>query len=200
MTQATSGYLSGGYPDPSPVPTLTQLMVAFNELYRLPVLDKPGIPFEFLQDGMAVSDRIENFQITLLDEVSEGDEISELVRPLNAETLSPEEAQLDVLVQLADWLGDICVYCMSEAAKFGIPLEDVIRVIMESNMSKLQLDGTAKYDDRGKVQKGPNYWAPEPRIRVLLAERIRERREWEQRNQLVFPAIESESGNNEPSN
>lgn len=190
MTQATSGYLSSGYPEFSPVPTLTQLMVAFNELYRLPVLDKPGIPFEFLHNGMAVSDRIENFQLTLLDEVDEGDEIAELVKPLNDGTLAQEEAQLDVLVQLADWLGDICVYCMSEAVKFGIPLEDVIRVIMESNMSKLQLDGTAKYDDRGKVQKGPNYWAPEPRIRVLLADRIRDQRELEQRNQLTFPSID----------
>lgn len=190
MTQAQSGFLSGNYPQHSEIQTLTQLMVTFNELYRLPVMDKPGIPFEFLPTGMAVSDRIENFQMTLLDEIDEGDEISELVKPLNAETLSPEEAQLDVLVQLADWLGDICVYCMSEAAKFGIPLEDVIRIIMQSNMSKLQEDGTAKYDDRGKVLKGPYYWKPEPRIRVLLAARIRNQRELEQRNQLVFPAID----------
>lgn len=69
---------------------------------------------------------------------------------------------------LADLLGDIQVYCASEMAKFGLPLDDVLETIMRSNFSKLGEDGNPIYDERGKVLKGPNYWKPEPAIKELL--------------------------------
>lgn len=185
MTEAN--FLSGNYPTFAKVQTLTELMVAFNQLYRLPVMEQPSIPFEFLPNGQAISDRIENFQMTLLDEIDEGDEICKQVRAESQTTLQREESQLDVLVLLADWLGDICVYCMSEAAKFGIPLEDVIRIIMASNMSKLGEDGKPIYDSRGKVLKGPSYWKPEPRIRELLMIRTQQFQRELHANQLEIP-------------
>jgi predicted HAD superfamily Cof-like phosphohydrolase len=72
---------------------------------------------------------------------------------------------------LADLLGDIQVYCASEMAKFGLPLDEVLAIIMRSNFSKLGADGKPIYDERGKVQKGPNYWKwkPEPKIKELLS-------------------------------
>jgi predicted HAD superfamily Cof-like phosphohydrolase len=69
---------------------------------------------------------------------------------------------------LADLLGDLIVYCASEARRWGIPLEPVLNTIMESNFSKLGADGQPLYDERGKVLKGPNYWKPEPKIEELL--------------------------------
>jgi hypothetical protein len=77
-------------------------------------------------------------------------------------------------VDLADWLGDIQVYCASEMAKYGIPITETKRIIMSSNFSKLDAKGQPIYDDEGKVQKGPMYWKPEPRIKAMLAEKIEE--------------------------
>ena len=77
----------------------------------------------------------------------------------------------DIAVALADLLGDIMVYCRSEALKYGLPLEEVLDVIMDSNESKLGPDGNPIYDANGKFLKGPNYWKPEPRIKALLEAR-----------------------------
>ena len=75
---------------------------------------------------------------------------------------------MEVAVAIADLLGDIVVYCRSEALKYGLPLEEVLDVIMDSNESKLGADGKPIYDANGKFLKGPNYWKPEPRIKALL--------------------------------
>lgn len=128
-------------------------VVAFNCLYGLPVEPRP-----FLQSD--VIDRLRKFKRTLMDEVNEVDEI--------VQSAERGEDSVELLVALADWLGDITVYCRSEALKFGLPLEQVLEIIMESNQSKLGADGKPIYDANGKVLKGPSYWRPEPRIRALL--------------------------------
>ena len=80
---------------------------------------------------------------------------------------------VDIAVAIADLLGDIMVYCRSEALKYGLPLEDVLDVIMDSNESKLGADGKPIYDANGKFLKGPDYWKPEPRIKALLQARMK---------------------------
>ena len=60
------------------------------------------------------------------------------------------------------------VYCRSEALKYGIPLEEVLSIIMDSNESKLGADGKPIYNANGKFLKGPNYRKPEPMIKKLL--------------------------------
>ena len=82
------------------------------------------------------------------------------------------EQVLDVMAELSDWLGDLVVYCASEARRWGLPLPEVLRVIMESNFSKLGADGKPIYDERGKVMKGPNYWKPEPKLRDMLSREL----------------------------
>jgi predicted HAD superfamily Cof-like phosphohydrolase len=61
------------------------------------------------------------------------------------------------------------VYCASEAKRWGLPLDEILNVIMQSNFSKLDANGEPIYDERGKVMKGPNYWKPEPKISQLLS-------------------------------
>ena len=131
-----------------------QRIAAMNAMYRLPAHDKPTLPKD-------TADRLRKFKATLLDEVNEIDEIIAA-----AEGQAPS---LETAVAIADVLGDIVVYCRSEALKYGIPLEDVLDIIMDSNESKLGGDGNPIYDSNGKFLKGPNYWKPEPRIRQLLA-------------------------------
>lgn len=82
--------------------------------------------------------------------------------------LDIEEIREHILTGIADWFGDLAVYGRSEAMKFGIPLEGVLAIIMGSNFTKLNPDGTVIKDANGKVQKGPNFRKPEPAIRALL--------------------------------
>lgn len=127
----------------------------FNGIYKLPVNTVPT-----LDVGVPAAERMAAFKDILIEEVHEIDEI-----------IAAQQAGKDpqeVLTMLADLLGDIQVYCASEMAKFGLPLDQVLAIIMQSNFSKLGADGLPIYDERGKVMKGPNYWKPEPKIRELL--------------------------------
>ena len=127
----------------------------FNSIYKLPVNKVPTINV-----GVPMAERLKAFKDILLEEVSEIDEI------ISAAEGGSDE--LATLTMLADLLGDLQVYCASEMAKFGLPLDGVLEVIMQSNFSKLGADGKPIYDERGKVMKGPNYWKPEPKISELL--------------------------------
>ncbi len=124
-----------------------------NTMYRLPMHDKPTIPAD-------VADRLGKFKKTLLDEVHEIDEI--------VAAANNGADPIEIAVSIADILGDVIVYCRSEALKYGIPLEQVLSIIMDSNESKLGADGKPIYDENGKFLKGPKYWKPEPQIKELL--------------------------------
>jgi predicted HAD superfamily Cof-like phosphohydrolase len=128
-------------------------IAAMNAMYKLPVNSRPTLPAD-------VADRLTRFKATLLDEVHEIDEIVKQAKEGGGAA--------DIAVAIADLLGDIIVYCRSEALKYGLPLEEVLDVIMDSNESKLGTDGKPIYDANGKFLKGPNYWKPEPRIKALL--------------------------------
>ena len=124
-----------------------------NAMYRLAAHDTPTIPAD-------TAERLVRFKKTLLDEVNELDDIVGMA--------GQGESKVDIAVAIADMLGDIIVYCRSEALKYGLPLEQVLDLIMDSNESKLGADGKPIYDENGKFLKGPNYWKPEPKIRELL--------------------------------
>lgn len=135
----------------------------FNAIYRL---EAPGSP------TLLPVDRIRNFQDILAEEVEEGAEIAakfEAFQKSRDGSLTRDQ-RLEVLGDVADWLGDIVVYCASEARRWGLPLHKILEIIMESNFSKLDADGNPIYDERGKVMKGPGYWKPEPQIRAALAD------------------------------
>ena len=131
----------------------SERIALMNAMYRLPANARPTLP-----DNTA--ERLVKFKATLMDEVHEIDEIAAMV--------AKRADQADVLTAIADLLGDVIVYCRSEALKYGLPLEDVLDVIMDSNESKLGADGNPIYDANGKFLKGPNYWKPEPKIKALL--------------------------------
>jgi len=136
--------------------SFAQRIAAMNAMYKLPANDLPTLPEN-------VEDRLVKFKATLLDEVHEIDEIVALV--------NKGGARADIAAAIADLLGDIIVYCRSEALKYGLPLEEVLEIIMDSNESKLDTNGRPIYDANGKFLKGPNYWKPEPKIKALLEAR-----------------------------
>jgi hypothetical protein len=89
----------------------------------------------------------------------------------SAEPYEDGTTELDrqILVMLADWLGDMNVYNRSEALKYGIPLEGVLACIMGSNFTKLGADGQPIINpDNGKVLKGPNFTPPEDHIYATM--------------------------------
>lgn len=145
----------------APAVDMPALALAFNRMYRLPVAEVPTV----LPDP---ADRLDSLHDILLEEVDE-------IVPIIGSTISfaelggGREQALDLLTGLADLLADLTVYAHTEALKWGIPLDRVQAIVMESNASKRLPDGSVLYDERGKVQKGPDYWKPEPRIRALLA-------------------------------
>ena len=141
----------------------------FNAMYLLPTLSSPGIPF--VGDANQSSRqktmmRLRQFKDILLEEL---DEVEEIIRKVEV-----GEAQEEVLTDLADWLGDIQVYCASEMRKFGLDNSVILSIIMASNRSKLGRDGKPLYDERSKVMKGPDFFPPEPEIRRYIAAAIRQ--------------------------
>jgi len=140
--------------------TFEQRILAMNEMYNLPVKFVPT-----LQRGAL--NKVRNFMDILSDEITEGEVI------IDALDDDPTD-EICALVMLADWLGDIVVYCRSEALKYGIPLEEVLSIIMDSNESKLDANGMPIYNEQGKFMKGPNYWKPEPKIRELLIAKMKQ--------------------------
>lgn len=124
--------------------------------YDLPCNYVPTLP-----DNVLV--RLTQFKEILIDEILEIDDIV---------NTSLDTEAIDKLVMIADLLADITVYCRSEAFRFGIPLEEVLQIVMDSNGTKLGADGMPIKDDNDKFIKGPDYAPPEPAIKELLLEKM----------------------------
>lgn len=120
------------------------------------------------------------------------DEVTELLECTDDETLSSQVLDNDPFLQdtdieglvsncqengypqntnmtaIADTLGDLAVYVFSEARRWGIPLLDVLNIIMDSQDSKLVDGKPVMSPDGSKFIKGPNFEPPEPKIRALI--------------------------------
>lgn len=118
----------------------------FNKMYKMPTVN--------VADENDALNRLANFHNILEEECKEIDELG---------------AGHFTLEGLADLLGDIIVYCASEARRWNIPIDRVLHIIMQSNFSKMGPNGEPIYDERGKLMKGSNYWKPEEKIAELLA-------------------------------
>ncbi len=67
------------------------------------------------------------------------------------------------LIEIADALGDMLYILCGTIIEHGLQhkIEAIFDEIHNSNMSKLNLDGTPIYREDGKVMKGPNYFKPD---------------------------------------
>lgn len=160
-----------------------------NQMYRLQVSTVPTLTFvdnkaDGTQHTVSAAKRLEGFKKTLLGEIDEIDPIIELAEKIAnnelifvgagpgtpAAFVDQKSMAIACLTSSADLLADIIVFCVSEMRKFGLPPAAIMSIVMQSNMSKLQPDGSAKYDDNGKFLKGPNYFPPEPKLKELITE------------------------------
>jgi len=131
-------------------------IIAMNEKYELPVNHVPTF------QGFV---RLVQLKSILMKEVSEIDDIIAAICGL-------QHDDVELLTMIADLLADITVYCHSEAVRYGIPLDEVLQIVMDSNDTKLGADGKPIKDSDGKFLKGPNFVPPEPAIRKLLLEKM----------------------------
>ncbi len=122
----------------------------FNEMYGLECNEKVTYLGE---------EQFKNFQSIIQEEIEEGHEILELMQEWDGK---------EAMIAMADWLGDLIVYCSTQARQCGIDLGPVVKIIMESNFSKLGKDGKPIKDERGKIEKGPFFEPPEAKISAFL--------------------------------
>lgn len=64
-------------------------------------------------------------------------------------------------VEALDALCDLAVVVIGAAVAFGLPISEGFDEVMDSNMSKLGLDGKPIKREDGKILKGPNYRPPD---------------------------------------
>jgi len=127
---------------------LHRMGIAFNTMYGLPTPHSPIINHE-------TDRRLLKFEEMLLDELSEIEEVINETDPVKK------------AVKLADLLGDIIVYCVTESVRHGIDIDAVLETIEASNKTKLGDDGKPIVVE-GKVQKGPNFQPPEGMIEEII--------------------------------
>ena len=63
--------------------------------------------------------------------------------------------------ELLKELSDLVFVCYQFAAAYKLDLDEALRRVFESNMSKLDEQGNVIYRADGKVLKGPNYQPPD---------------------------------------
>lgn len=127
-----------------------------NAMYKLPIKSAPSLDFT----GQTTLQRFDGFVKTLQKEMDEAPD----VRGFLVKYEAAEGSEREVLTHLSDWFADIMVYVMSESLKFGIPIFDILHMVMQSNFTKLGADGKPIYDENGKFLKGPNFVPPEAMI------------------------------------
>lgn len=117
--------------------TPQEMVTEFHATYGLDV----GREWDVDWDSMDVSEseKLVRFRDKLITE--------EFHEVINAE--EPEE----ILKELAD----LVYVCYGYAVTFGWDLDEALRRVHQSNMSKLGEDGKPIYREDGKVLKGPNY-------------------------------------------
>jgi predicted HAD superfamily Cof-like phosphohydrolase len=92
------------------------------------------------------TDKINKLRIDLIKE-----ELDELTEAKNNKDL----------LEVADALTDILYVTYGAGHAFGIDLDKCFEEVQNSNMSKLDENGKAIYNEAGKIMKGPNYFKPD---------------------------------------
>ncbi len=108
----------------------------FMQTFGQEVKNRPTFPEE----------KIQNLRIKLIDE--ELKEFREAIKNKD-------------IVEVADALTDILYVTYGAGHAFGIDLDKCFHEVQNSNMSKLDENGSPIYNKDGKVMKGPKYFKPD---------------------------------------
>ena len=100
-----------------------------------------------------VKKQLWNMQLDLIEE-----EAAEFLEAADEVFADPENDKRRE--ELLKELCDLVFVCYQFAAAFNLDLDEALRRVFESNMSKLDEHGKPIYRADGKVLKGPNYEPP----------------------------------------
>ena len=98
------------------------------------------------------------------------------VQSLRYDLIAEELSELNTaminrdIVEVADALADIIYVTYGAAEVYGINIQPILEAVHRSNMSKAWPGGEVRYNEHGKVLKGPDYAPPTDDIRRLLKE------------------------------
>ena len=110
---------------------------------------------------------VKKFMQTFGQEVKDKPEFpNEKIVQLRYELIREELEELNQAIkennikEVADALTDILYVAYGAGHAFGIDLDKCFEEVQSSNMSKLDKNGKAIYNEDGKVMKGPKYFKP----------------------------------------
>ena len=101
-----------------------------------------------------IKQKLWDMQVGLVKE--EADEFLEA-----ADECFADPENVDRRQDLIKELSDLVFVCYQFAAAFNLDLDKAMRLVFESNMSKLDEQGNPIFRTDGKVLKGPNYAPPD---------------------------------------
>lgn len=103
----------------------------------------------------------ETYNLKVDQDWAKNPELEQLRTKLIAEEFAEFMDENDNLPNLLKELADIVYTCYGYAVSFGWDLDEAMRRVHISNMSKLDENGNPIYREDGKIIKGPNYKEPE---------------------------------------
>lgn len=118
----------------------------FREVFGQEILDNISL-FGF------VKKKLWSMQLSLIEE-----ECSEFLEAANEVYADPENDKRRE--ELLKELSDLVFVCYQFAAAFNLDLDEALRRVFESNMSKVDEHGKINRRSDGKILKGPNYQPP----------------------------------------
>ena len=118
----------------------------FREVFDQEILDNISV-FGF------VKKKLWSMQLSLIEE-----ECSEFLEAANEVYADPENDKRRE--ELLKELSDLVFVCYQFAAAFNLDLDEALRRVFESNMSKVDEHGKISRRSDGKILKGPNYQPP----------------------------------------
>ena len=164
-----------------------QRMVAeFHDAFNHPVGEKPSlIPLQRLVDrkGWGVLEemveQIHSVANNKEEFLSAIEDIKKYLDKAVDKQLSREfiQDENDKIVALADGIADELYFLLGDAVEASIDIEPILRIVQDSNMSKLFTDEEtgekyAKYDENDKIMKSPEFREPEPLIKKEIENQI----------------------------
>lgn len=144
----------------------------FNTSFGNSVRTAPGLHYEDIKmrHGLLKEEASEvDTAMTRYEFLPEIQEVLEEIElPADVVGLIIDKLTERIHVEFLDGLADTLVVLHGLAQGTGMPIMEAFDAVHESNMSKLNPDGTVLRREDGKTLKGENYFAPTEKLKEIL--------------------------------
>ena len=143
--------------------TNAEMVLEFHQTYKLPIGTTPHVPEDeevIILCVDLIQEEFDELKLALIEFASDR------AAYLDGASMSIITTQAEGLTNIADALGDLIYVVYGMALTFGIPLDECIKEIHRSSMTKLGANGRPIIREDGKILKGPNY--KKPNLRLII--------------------------------